>query len=209
MSKLYFYYSAMNAGKSTSLLQSNYNYLERGMKTLLFAPKIDTRFGPPAIYSRIGLKQAAELFDEEFGFYNYIEERIKKEGSFDCTLIDEAHFLTKQQVAQLVIITKRLALPVLCYGLRSDFLGEPFTGSQYLFAWADKLTEIKTICYCGSKATMNMRIDEKKRPVDSGSQIQIGGSESYVSVCMKHFVESIKQIGEIALQKPKPMEVKQ
>ena len=209
MSKLYFYYSAMNAGKSTSLLQSSYNYLERGMKTLLFAPKLDTRFGSPAIYSRIGLKQAAKLFDKKLDFYNHIEEKIGKEGSFDCVFIDEAHFLTKRQVAQLVIITKRLALPVLCYGLRSDFLGEPFTGSQYLLVWADKLTEIKTICHCGSKATMNMRIDEKRCPVDSGSQIQIGGNESYVSVCMKHFVESIKQIGEIAFSKPKVMEVEQ
>ena len=194
MAKLYFYYSAMNAGKSTVLLQSSYNYRERGMHTLLFAPTLDTRFGTPAIYSRIGLKQPAHLFGSDFDFYAFVRQHIKNRGTVHCILIDEGHFLTKMQVAQLVMITKKLTIPTLCYGLRSDFLGEPFRGSQYLLTWADELIEIKTICHCGSKATMNMRIDEDKNPIASGAQIQIGGNESYLSVCMKHFIESIKQI---------------
>lgn len=184
----------MNAGKSTVLLQSSYNYRERGLQTLLFAPKCDTRFGSPGIHSRIGLKQSAHLFEQDFDFYFHLKQHIKTREAVHCILIDEGHFLTKMQVAQLIMITKRLTIPTLCYGLRSDFLGEPFSGSQYLLAWADELVEIKTICHCGSKATMNMRIDKDKRPIESGAQIQIGGNESYLSVCMKHFVEAIKNI---------------
>jgi thymidine kinase len=191
MAKLYFYYSAMNAGKSTTLLQSSYNYHERGMQTLLFAPKFDNRFGEPAIYSRIGLKQQATLFDSSFDLFTFTKEQVEHMGNLRCVLLDEAHFLTKEQVAQLVTITKELSIAVLTYGLRSDFLGEPFEGSKYLLAWADELSEIKTICYCGSKATMNVRIDGQGRPVSTGDQVQIGGNDSYVSVCMKHFREMV------------------
>lgn len=189
MAKLYFYYSAMNAGKSTTLLQSSYNYKERGMDTLLFAPKIDQRFGAVMVYSRIGLKQEAIPFDESFNFFDYSQKH--KSPLLKCVLVDEAHFLKKQQVAQLVQITKELGVPVLTYGLRSDFLGEPFEGSKYLLAWAEELVEIKTICHCGRKATMNMRIDAEGKPVSAGNQIQVGGNESYVSMCMLHFSEQI------------------
>ncbi|MCP5504125.1 MAG: thymidine kinase [Chlamydiales bacterium] len=199
MAKTYFYYSAMNAGKSTTLLQSSYNYKERGMETLLFAPNFDDRFGDPAIYSRIGLKQEAILFDQDFNLFDFVEEKKKTIDNLRCILIDEAHFLTKAQVAQIITITKRLNIAVLCYGLRSDFLGEPFEGSKYLLAWAEELVEIKTICHCGSKATMNMRIDSEGNPVKSGSQVQIGGNESYYSVCMKHYMEEVGSIQEYAL----------
>lgn len=198
MAKLYFYYSAMNAGKSTTLLQSSYNYKERGMDTILFAPNFDTRFGDPAIYSRIGLKQSAILFDKNFNLYEYIENEKNNYENLRCILIDEAHFLTKRHVAQLARITKDFGLAALCYGLRSDFLGEPFEGSQYLLAWAEELVEIKTICHCGSKATMNMRIDSKGNPVTVGSQVHIGGNESYTSVCMKHFIKSVNTMEKYA-----------
>jgi len=190
----------MNAGKSTTLLQSSYNYRERGMQTLLFAPKFDDRFGDPAIYSRIGLKQEAILFEKGFNLYRHVERKIEEMGELHCVLVDEAHFLSKAQVAQLVTVTKRLKIPVLCYGLRSDFIGEPFPGSQYLLTWADELVEIKTICHCGSKATMNMRIDAEGNPVSRGSQVHIGGNESYISVCMKHFVEALGCIEEFAFE---------
>lgn len=199
MAKTYFYYSAMNAGKSTTLLQSSYNYKERGMETLLFAPNFDDRFGDPAIYSRIGLKQEAILFDTGFNLFDFVEEKTKIIDNIRCILIDEAHFLTKAQVAQVIMITKRLNIAALCYGLRSDFLGAPFEGSQYLLAWAEELVEIKTICHCGSKATMNVRVDSEGNPVKTGSQVQIGGNESYYSVCMKHFMEEVGSIQEYAL----------
>ncbi len=189
----------MNAGKSTTLLQSSYNYKERGMETLLFAPNFDDRFGDPAIYSRIGLKQEAILFNKEFNLFDFVEEKTKIIDNIRCILIDEAHFLTKAQVAQVIMITKRLNIAALCYGLRSDFLGAPFEGSQYLLAWAEELVEIKTICHCGSKATMNVRVDSEGNPVKTGSQVQIGGNESYYSVCMKHFMEEVGSIQEYAL----------
>lgn len=190
MAKLYFYYSAMNAGKSTTLLQSSYNYKERGMETLLFAPKIDQRFGSVMVYSRIGLKQEAIPFDDTFDFFEYTKEHLTEK--LKCILVDEVHFMKKEQVGQLVRITKELGIAVLCYGLRSDFLGEPFEGSMYLLAWAEELSEIKTICHCGRKATMNLRIDAKGNPVIEGSQIQVGGNESYESRCMLHFIEHVK-----------------
>ncbi len=200
MAKTYFYFSAMNAGKSTTLLQSSHNYKERGMETLLFAPAFDDRFGDPAIYSRIGLKQEAILFDKNFNLFNFVESKKENIDNLRCILIDEAHFLTKAQVAQIIIITKKLGIAVLCYGLRSDFIGEPFEGSKYLLAWAEEITEIKTICHCGSKATMNVRIDSAGNPVKSGSKVQIGGNESYYSVCMKHFIEEVGSIQEYALE---------
>jgi thymidine kinase len=191
MAKLYFYYSAMNAGKSTTLLQSSYNYIERGMQTLLFAPQIDQRFGRPTIYSRIGLKQEAIGFDQHLDIYESVSSFKTSDSKLKCVLIDEAHFLTKAQVKQLTKITTELNIPVLCYGLRSDFMGEPFPGSMYLLAWAEELIEIKTICHCGGKATMNLRVNSDGMPVDEGSQVQIGGNESYVSQCMKHFRASL------------------
>lgn len=188
MAKLYFYYSAMNAGKSTTLLQSSYNYNERGMQTLVFTPEIDTRFEKGTVNSRIGLTADAITFDSAFNLFHYVQQQLS-EGlhNLRCVLIDEAQFLSKQQVEQLSDIADELNIPVLAYGLRSDFRGDPFEGSKYLLAWAEELIEIKTICHCGKKATMNMRIDESGNPVKTGEQIQIGGNESYIATCRRHF----------------------
>ncbi len=205
MAKLYFYYSAMNAGKSTTLLQSAYNYVERGMQVLLFAPSIDQRFGKTAIHSRIGLTQDALGFDGGTDFFQTVLEHKESMPRLTCVLIDEVHFLKKEQIKQLTKITTELRLPVLCYGLRSDFRGEPFEGSSYLLAWAEEITEIKTICHCGKKATMNIRIDADGLPVEEGNQIQIGGNESYVSSCMFHFREYNKTFSKPIC--PEPAEV--
>lgn len=191
MAKLYFYFSAMNAGKSTTLLQASYNYIERGMQTLLFCPKFDTRFGKPAITSRIGLSSDAHCFDSTFSFFPFVKHALETYENLRCVLVDEAHFLTKHQIIELVEITKKLRTPVLCYGLRTDFLGEPFEGSSYLLSWAEEIIEIKTMCECGKKATMNVRIDEKKNPIKQGSKIQIGGNESYISTCMECFLYKV------------------
>lgn len=196
MAKLYFYYSAMNAGKSTTLLQSSYNYIERGMETILFAPQIDKRFGHPVIFSRIGLQQNAYGFHKDLDIFEAVKEAMAQRPKIKCVLIDESQFLTKIQVKQLTKITCELNLPVLCYGLRSDFKGEPFEGSMYLLAWAQEIIEIKTICHCGGKATMNMRINEKGEPLEEGAQIQIGGNESYISTCMKHFRRGLPSFAE-------------
>ncbi len=187
MAKLYFYYSTMNAGKSTILLQSNYNYHERGMKTVLFTPVIDTRYGMGKIHSRIGLEAEAVSFDTNFNLFDHAAALKNKISNLKCVLVDEAQFLNKAQVMQLTKIVDELDIPVLAYGLRTDFLGEPFEGSLYLLALADNLVEIKTICHCGRKATMNMRIDENNKPVRSGAQVEIGGNERYVATCRKHF----------------------
>lgn len=186
MAKLYFYYSAMNAGKSTVLLQSSHNYRERGMNTLLFTPAIDNRFQTGMIHSRIGLSQSAILFTPEDNLYAQVDIQLK-EKDYACVLIDEAQFLTRQQVEQLTQVADHLSIPVLTYGLRTDFRGELFPGSQYLLAWADELIELKTICHCGRKATMNMRIDAQGQMVREGDQVFIGGNESYSSTCRKHF----------------------
>lgn len=188
MAKLYFYYSAMNAGKTTTLLQSSYNYQERGMNTLLFTPLIDDRFARGKIASRIGLNNDAIPFDRSFDFFNSIQDARKATPRLKCILIDEAQFLTKDQVMQLTKVVDELKLPVLTYGLRTDFLGETFEGSRYLLAWAEELTEIKTICHCGSKATMNARIDGQGHVVREGKQIEIGGNDRYVALCRKHFL---------------------
>ena len=201
MAKLYFYYSAMNAGKSTTLLQASYNYLERGMQTLLFTPSFDTRHGENLIHSRIGLKQTAISFDRNFDFLSFVKDKQEEMIDLACILIDEAQFLEKAQVAQCSLIAKELKLAVLCYGLRSDFLGEPFIGSTYLLNWAEELIEIKTICSCGSKATMNVRIDEKGEPVTEGKQIQIGGNESYISQCMGCFQKKTTIMNQYAQEK--------
>lgn len=188
MAKLYFYYSAMNAGKSTVLLQSAHNYCERGMEPLLFAPALDDRYGIGKISSRIGLSSEAVIFDKQFDFYSYIETTLKQRPNIRCLLIDEAQFLSQSQVEQLAKVTLDFNRPVLAYGLRSDFLGEPFEGSKYLLAWAEELNEIKTICHCGSKATMNLRIDSQGRAVRDGEQVEIGGNDRYVATCRRHFI---------------------
>lgn len=189
MPKLHFYYSAMNAGKSTVMLQSSYNYKERGMDTLIFAPTFDTRFGKGKVTSRIGLAADALVFDQKFDFYKCVDDELTKNANIKCILVDEAQFLTKPQVLQLCHITEDFKVPVLTYGLRTDFKGEPFEGSKYLLALADILTELKTICHCGKKATMNLRIDAEGNMVKDGSQIEIGGNDRYVAVCRKHFRE--------------------
>lgn len=193
MAKLYFYYSAMNAGKSTVLLQSAHNYRERGMEVLLFASSIDTRSGLGKISSRIGLEAHAVSFEQDFNFFDYVNQKKKQDAKLQCVLVDEAHFLTKQQVLQLTQIVDKLNLPVLAYGLRSDFKGEPFEGSLYLLIWADHLTEIKTICHCGKKATMNLRLDGEGHVVKTGEQVMVSGNQHYVSVCRKHFREAYEK----------------
>lgn len=189
MAKLHFYYSAMNAGKSTTLLQSSYNYNERGMDTLLFVPQIDDRYGIGKIASRIGLTTDALPINREFNLHDYVAKELQQNDNIKCVLVDEAQFLTKKQVGQLCHITDTLNIPVLAYGLRSDFRGEPFEGSMYLLIMADILVELKTICHCGRKATMNMRIDEHGNKVYDGAQVEIGGNDRYIAVCRKHFRE--------------------
>lgn len=184
MAKLYFYYSAMNAGKSANLLQSNHNYYSNGLRTLLFTPSLDDRYGPGKITSRIGLQADAWIFDKDFDLFKYTKEEHEK-GAISCVLIDEAQFLTKKQVLQLTLVVDRLAVPVLCYGLRTDFMGEPFEGAKYLLSWADVLVELKCICPSGSKATMNARLDQSGERVWEGEQVGIG--HNYVSLSRKLF----------------------
>lgn len=186
MAKLYFYYSSMNAGKSTNLLQSSYNYKERGMDTLVLAPLLDDRYGAGRVTSRIGIESDATTFNVDTNLFRVVEETCA-ERPLHCVLIDEAQFLTKDQVFQLSEVTDALNIPVLAYGLRTDFQGEPFEGSKYLLAWADNLKELKAICHCGSKATMVLRMDEDGNAVTEGSQVEIGGNDRYVSMCRKHF----------------------
>jgi thymidine kinase len=185
MAKLYFYYSAMNAGKSTVLLQSSYNYQERGMRTLVFVPAIDSRSGLVRVRSRIGLEAPAEVLAPTDNLLN----RVRHEHTIDpiaCVLIDEAQFLTRAQVEQLSDVADVLEIPVLCYGLRTDFQGQLFPGSGALLALADDLVELKTICHCGRKATMNLRLAADGRAVREGAQIEIGGNERYVAMCRRH-----------------------
>jgi thymidine kinase len=189
MAKLYFYYSSMNAGKSTALLQSSYNYRERGMHTLILAPELDNRYGSGKITSRIGLESDATTFRPGDDLYVTVT-RLHREKTLDCVLIDEAQFLTKEQVFQLGEITDELNIPVLAYGLRTDFQGEPFPGSKYLLAWADNLKELKAICFCGGKATMVIRLDDNGNAITQGSQVEIGGNDRYISMCRKHFKEN-------------------
>jgi thymidine kinase len=202
MAKLYFYYSAMNAGKTTTLLQSAYNYHERGMRTLIFTPKLDDRAGTGVVASRIGLKANGRVFKREDDLLNLAEEDVVANGALHCVLVDEAQFLSKAQVWQLSDIVDRLRIPVLAYGLRTDFRGELFEGSQFLLAWADNLIEIKTICHTGKKATMVVRVDEHGRAVTDGPQVQIGGNERYVSVSRAEFKKIMEGEGRIELQQP-------
>ena len=189
MAKLYFYYSSMNAGKSTALLQSSYNYKERGMNTLVMAPEFDDRYGIGKVTSRIGLEAAATTFSRADNLFDIVITCIQ-EDPLHCVLIDEAQFLTKEQVTQLSDVTDDLNIPVLAYGLRTDFQGEPFEGRKYMLAWSDNLNELKAICHCGSKATMVIRLDENGNAIRQGSQVEIGGNDRYISMCRKHFKEN-------------------
>ena len=173
MANLYFYYAARNGGKSTNLLQSAYNYEEREMRSLIFTPKLDDRFGEGKITSRIGLERDVEKFEGEDDLYVWAAHEHQREP-ISCVLVDEAQFLTPKQVLQLTLVVDKLKIPVLCYGLRTDFRGEPFPGSAYLLGWADELVELKTICKSGKKATFNARLDENGNRVTEGDQISIG-----------------------------------
>jgi thymidine kinase len=189
MAKLYFYYSSMNAGKSTALLQSSYNYMERGMNTLVLAPNLDDRYGVGKVTSRIGLEAHATTFQSDDDLFKLISAKSAEEP-LHCVLVDEAQFLSKEQVFQLGEVTDELNIPVLTYGIRTDFQGEPFPGSKYLLAWADNLKELKAICFCGNKATMVIRLNEDGNAITQGSQVEIGGNDRYVSMCRKHFKEN-------------------
>jgi thymidine kinase len=176
----------MNAGKSTSLLQASYNYQERGMETLVLTPAIDTRSSTGHVSSRIGITTPATIFNNTDNLFHLARD-IAATANIHCLLIDEAQFLEKAQVIQLTDVTDELNIPVLCYGLRTDFRGELFPGSKQLLAWADDLTELKTICHCGRKANMVLRLDSAGNVIKQGAQIKIGGDDQYVSVCRQHF----------------------
>lgn len=206
MAKFYFYYSAMNAGKTTTLLQSAHNYRERGMRTLILTPRLDHRAGSGVVASRIGLRAEGTGFDRDTDLQQLVERDIAVAGKLDCVLVDEAQFLTRAQVWQLSEVVDALRIPVLCYGLRTDFRGELFEGSQYLLAWADDMQEIKTICHSGSKATMTVRVDAQGRAVQDGPQVEIGGNERYVSVSRAEFKKIMRGEGSIEpLQETLPL----
>ncbi|MGF1907726.1 thymidine kinase [Aliivibrio salmonicida] len=190
MAQMYFYYSAMNAGKSTTLLQSSFNYQERGMNPAIFTAAIDDRYAVGKVSSRIGLDADAHLFNTDMDMFETIKT-LHEAKKIHCVLIDECQFLTKEQVYQLTEVVDKLHIPALCYGLRTDFLGELFEGSKYLLSWADKLVELKTICHCGRKANMVIRTDEHGVAIADGDQVAIGGNELYVSVCRSHYKEAL------------------
>ncbi len=190
MAKLYFNYSTMNAGKSTILLQASYNYNEGGMETYLLTAKLDNRAGEGRIASRIGIDAPSDRFSAQSDLYAMIEARIAQ-GPIACIFIDEAQFLAKEQVWQLARAVDDLGVPVMCYGLRVDFMGELFPGSAALLAWADEMREVRTICHCGKKATMVVRQDDSGRVLTGGEQVQIGGNETYHSLCRRHWRAAI------------------
>lgn len=191
MAKLYFYYASMNAGKSTTLLQADFNYRERGMATMLWTAQIDDRDRSGWINSRIGLAEPSRVYGRGTDLFAQANVRVL-EGPLACVLVDEAQFLTSEQVWQLARVADELNVPVLCYGLRTDFQGELFPGSAILLGIADTLVELKAVCHCGRKATMNLRIDDQGNAVVEGEQIGIGGNESYVALCRRHFSEAMK-----------------
>lgn len=190
MAKLYFYYASMNAGKSTNLLQADFNYRERGMATMLFTAAVDDRFGAGTIASRIGLTAPATMFDARTDIAAAVLARVEV-LEISCVLVDEAQFLTSAQVDQLARLADAHDIPVLAYGLRTDFRGELFEGSARLLALADALVEIKSVCTCGRKATMNLRVDDAGRPVREGMQTEIGGEDRYTALCRRHFSEAL------------------
>lgn len=191
MTQLYFYYSAMNAGKSTALLQSSYNYQERGMHTIVYTAEVDNRFIRGQVRSRIGLTASAKVFNNKTNLFSAIADS-HREKTVHCVLVDECHFLNREQVEELTEVVDKLDIPVLCYGLRTDFRADLFPGSLLLLAWADKLIELKTICYCGRKANRVLRINEQGKVIRDGQQVMIGGNNCYLSMCRKHFIEALK-----------------
>ena len=192
MAKLYFYYASMNAGKSTNLLQADFNYRERGMRTMLFTAAVDDRFAAGTITSRIGLAAPATMFDAATDLAALVAVEHAR-APLACVLVDEAQFLTAPQVDQLAWLADVEDVPVLAYGLRTDFLGELFAGSARLLALADSLEEIKSVCACGRKATMNLRVDADGRPVSAGRQTEIGGNDRYVALCRRHFSAALAE----------------
>jgi thymidine kinase len=186
MAKLYFSYSTMNAGKSTVLLQASHNYGERGMKTMLFTAELDNRSKVGNISSRIGLSEKASTFNNDDNLFSSVEERLSTD-KISCVFVDEAQFLTEKQVWELSDVVEILNIPVMCFGLRTDFQGKLFEGSSSLLAIADELKEIKTICHCGKKANMVVRVDSNGKVLKEGAQIEIGGNEKYISLCRKHW----------------------
>jgi thymidine kinase len=191
MAKLYFYYSSMNAGKSATLLQSDFNYRERGMDTMLWTAALDDRYGGGRIVSRIGLEARAHLFDGDTDMLAAVAAQHDA-TPLSCVLVDEAQFLSEAQVWQLGDVADRIGVPVLCYGIRTDFQGQLFSGSAALLALADVLSEIKTVCDCGRKATMNLRVDGQGRAIRQGDQTEIGGNDRYVALCRRHFVAQMR-----------------
>jgi thymidine kinase len=191
MAKLYFYYASMNAGKSTTLLQADFNYRERGMETMLWTAALDDRFGEGSITSRIGLSTTAHKFGPETNILAEIQNQ-NKAHALACVLVDEAQFLTRDQVIQLADVADQCGIPVLCYGLRTDFQGQLFPGSAALLGLADALIELKAVCECGRKSTMNLRVDAEGRAVKEGVQTEVGGNDRYVALCRKHFLEKIR-----------------
>ena len=206
MAKLYFYYAAMNAGKSTTLLQADYNYRERGMETMLWTARLDDRAGVGTIGSRIALNAPARTYDASLELFDEVGIELKKR-KLDCILIDEAQFLTRDHVLQLCRIADELSIPVLCYGLRTDFRGNLFEGSAALLALADALVELKAVCECGRKATMNLRVDAEGHAVAAGAQTEIGGNDRYVALCRRHFFERLKEgeARQLSLSIPRQM----
>ncbi|MCW2411406.1 thymidine kinase [Sphingobium sp. B8D3D] len=196
MAKLYFYYASMNAGKSTNLLQADFNYRERGMATMLWTAQGTAREGDreavDSIGSRIGLRAAANSFDVTTDLHGRIQA-AHLEGPIACVLVDEAQFLSPEQVWQLARVADELGIPVLCYGLRTDFQGKLFAGSAVLLGIADTLVELKAVCHCGRKATMNLRVDERGEAVREGAQTEIGGNDRYVALCRRHFSDAMRR----------------
>lgn len=193
MAKLYFHYSAMNAGKSTLLLQASYNYRERGMRTAIFTAALDDRAGVGRIASRIGLGADAELFSADTDLFAIIDA-LSHSGPLHCVFVDEAQFLSEDQVWQLARAADRLGVPVMCYGLRTDFRGELFPGSKALLAIGDELREVRTICKCGRKATMVVRLGPDGKVLHQGDQVAIGGEDRYVSLCRRHWEEEMGRL---------------
>lgn len=191
MARLYFHYSTMNAGKSTMLLQASHNYRERGMRTLLLTAALDDRAGPGLIASRIGIAEPATTFAPDTDLFALVRDRS---AGCACVLLDEAQFLSQAQVWQLARVVDDLDLPVMCYGLRVDFRGQLFPGSAALLAWADELRHVRTVCHCGRRATMVIRRDDHGRALRDGAQVQVGGNETYVSLCRRHWREAMGEI---------------
>ena len=205
MAKLYFYYASMNAGKSTNLLQADFNYRERGMATMLWTAALDKRHdssdGAPAITSRIGLAAPAQGFTGASDLFSAFAQ-AHTAAPLSCVLVDEAQFLDADQVWQLARVADEANVPVLCYGLRTDFRGRLFPGSAALLGLADELVELKTVCHCGAKATMNLRVDDSGAAVREGAQTEIGGNDRYLALCRRHFAQALDLHGSSVSAKP-------